>query len=303
METAGILRSLLFAPANVEKHARKALASGADGAILDLEDAVAVAEKPAAREAARHLLRERAERSTRPQAEPAAFVRINALQTPFAYDDLLAIVGPGLDGIVAPKVESAAQVATLDWLLTQLERHASIPSGSIEVLPIIETAAGLMAASEIARTSPRVRRLNFGAGDFSLDTNMLWREGAEGLVWARTQVVIVSRAAGLEPPIDTVYADLSDLEGLEREARQALRLGFVGKACIHPTQVRVVNGVFTPGPEEVASAERIVRAFEDAVAQGNASIRVGAQFVDYPVAERARRTLARAAQAQARATA
>ena len=286
-----VLRSLLFAPANHPRHVEKALTGESDGVILDLEDAVAIAEKPEARHAARRALEGRGS-----APGPRAFVRVNSLPTPFAYDDLRAVVGPGLDGVIVPKVESAAQVATVDWLLTQLERAAGLPNGTVEIMPIIETAAGLTQMAAIATASPRLRRLNFGAGDFSLDTNMTWTAGHEGLLWARVQVVIVSRAAGLEPPLDTVYAQLDDLDGLKREAEQALRLGFQGKACIHPRQVEVVNAVFTPSESEVERARAIVAAFDEAEAQGVASIRIGSQFIDYPVAERARRTLEVAAQ-------
>lgn len=281
-----VLRSLLFAPANHSRHVEKALAGAADGAILDLEDAVAVAEKPEARHAARRALDARGA-----QPGPRAYVRINALTTPFAYDDLRAVVGPGLDAVIVPKVESAAQIATVDWLLTQLERAANLPDRTVEIMPIIETAAGLARMAEIATASPRLRRLNFGAGDFSLDTNMTWTVGHEGLLWARIQVVIASRAAGLEPPLDTVYAQLDDERGLAAEAEQARRLGFQGKACIHPRQVEIVNAVFTPSEDEITRAREIVTAFERAEADGVASIRIGGQFIDYPVAERARRTL------------
>jgi citrate lyase subunit beta/citryl-CoA lyase len=277
------LRSLLFAPANHARHAEKALSGSADGAILDLEDAVAVVEKPAARNAARKLL------ESRTATYPQAYVRINALSTPFAYDDLHAVVCAGLDGIVVPKIETPEQVAIVDWLLGQLERERAIPAGSIEIVPIIETAAGLLRAQHIAAASPRLKRLSFGAGDFSLDTNMTWTLGHEGLLWARIQMVIISRAARLTPPLDTVFADLADMEGLAAEAAQAKRLGFGGKTCIHPKQVEIVNVTFTPSAEEVAQAQRIVEAFEQAVASGTASLQVAGQFVDYPVAEKARR--------------
>lgn len=282
-----VLRTLLFAPANHPRHVEKALSGAADGAILDIEDAVAVAEKPAARLAARRALEARGTVSDGPKA----YVRVNGLTTPYAYDDMRIVVGPGLDGIVLPKTESAAQLATVDWLLTQLERAAGLPVGHIDLMPIIETAAGIAHLREIASASARVRRLNFGAGDFSLDTNMTWTAGHEGILSARIQVVVESRAAGLEPPVDTVYARLDDMDGLAGEAEQAKRLGFQGKACIHPKQVEIVNAIFTPTAEEMATAERIVGAFERAEADGIASLQLGGQFIDYPVAQRARRTL------------
>ncbi|HEX6778237.1 MAG TPA: CoA ester lyase [Ktedonobacterales bacterium] len=290
------LRSLLFAPANHARHAEKALSGSADGAILDLEDAAAVSEKPAARAAARQLLENRAVHY------PRAYVRINALSTPFAYDDLHAVVCAGLGGLVVPKVEAPEQIAIVDWLLSQLERERAIPAGSIEIMPIIETAAGLLHAQQIAAASPRLKRLSFGAGDFSLDTNMTWTAVHEGLLWARIQMVIISRAVRLAPPLDTVFADLADMEGLAAEAEQAKRLGFGGKTCIHPKQVELVNAEFTPKAEEVEQAQRIVDAFEQAVASGIASLQVAGQFVDYPVAEKARRIVELSASLERRST-
>lgn len=293
------MRSLLFSPATAERHVAKALAGATDGVILDLEDSIAIAEKPQARLAARQTLDGVPARGVRPQI----FVRVNGLTTPFAYDDLRTVVGPGLDGVIVPKMESAAQVATADWLLTQLERAAGLTQGAIEIMPIIETAAGVERMTEIAaaaRATGRIRRLNFGAGDFSLDTNMTWTVGHEGLLWPRVQLIIASRAAGLEPPLDTVYAQLHDDDGLRAEAEQARRLGYQGKACIHPRQVEIVNAVFSPSAEEVSQAQMIVNAFAEAEAQGVASLRVGGQFIDYPVAARAQRTLDLAAQIERR---
>lgn len=292
-----IFRTTLFAPATHARHVEKALAGDADGVILDLEDAIALAEKATARQAARQAL------AARTVDGPRVYVRVNGLTTPYAYDDLCAIVAPGLDGVIMPKAESAHQIATLDWLLTQLERAAGLAEGDIEIMPIIETAIGLTRIAEIAAASSRIARLNFGAGDFSLDTNMTWTAGHEGILWARTQVVVASRAARLEPPLDTVYARLDDAEGFRREAEQALRLGFQGKACIHPSQVVIANEVFSPSVSEVERAREIVAAFASAEAAGVASIRVGGQFIDYPVAARAQRTLDVATRIAQRATA
>lgn len=285
-----IFRTLLFAPATSPRHVEKALsgATGTDGVILDIEDAVAATEKPRARLAARAVLEARGA----PERGPSAYVRINGLTTPYAYDDLCAVVGSGLDGIVLPKTETAAQLRIVDWLLSQLERAVALPEGSIDLMPIVETAAGIAHLAEIATATPRVRRLNFGAGDYSLDTNMTWTAGHEGILWARIAVVNASRAAGLEQPIDTVYARLDDSAGLTREAEQAQRLGFQGKACIHPAQVAIVNPIFTPSVDDVAQARRIADAFTRAEADGVASFSVDGQFVDYPIAYKARRTLA-----------
>ncbi|MCL8207020.1 MAG: CoA ester lyase [Actinomycetia bacterium] len=281
-----VVRSALFAPANHRRHAEKALTGNADIAILDLEDAVARDEKVRAREDVRALLRGRTVR------RPQAYVRINGLETGLTFGDLEAVVVPGLDGIVLPKVEDARQVAIVDFLLTEFEQRQGLAPGTVAILPVVETARGLMQLEAIGQASARVRRLSFGAGDFTLDTSMAWEVGQLGVRWAMVQLVVVSRALGLDPPLDTVFPNLEDLDGLAEEARWAKSVGCQGKTCIHPRQVDVVNAIFTPTPDEVAWAEEVVAAFEAALAAGVASIRVKGRFVDYPIAERAKRVLA-----------
>src|SRR5947207_9173663 len=158
------LRSFLFAPGNHARRVEKALTLDADAVILDLEDAVATAEKPATRA----LVAAAFDRPRR----GLLYVRVNAVDTEFCYGDVVAIVRPGLDGVVLPKVESAAGLATIDWLLAQLERDRGLPSGGIDLIPIIETARGLDRLGAILAAGTRVRRAAFGAGDFTLDVNM-----------------------------------------------------------------------------------------------------------------------------------
>jgi citrate lyase subunit beta / citryl-CoA lyase len=293
-----ILRSMLYAPANHPRHASRALAGAADAAILDLEDAVAGGRKQAARDAIGQVLRDRPAAGP-PTGRPAVFVRINALSTPHAYPDLLAAVLPGVDGILLPKVESPGELATADWMLAQLETERGLEAGAIQLIPMVETAAGLSRLSAIAAASRRVRRLTFGAADFALDTGMsLAAAGGpldgvanEGVLWAKLQLVVASRAAGLEAPLDTVYFDFSDADGFLREAAQARRLGFQGKACIHPSQVELANQAFSPTGEEIAQAKRTLEAFDGAIASGSAAIQLDGRMIDYPIAERARRVL------------
>ncbi|PZR67952.1 MAG: CoA ester lyase [Candidatus Dormiibacter spiritus] len=280
-----LVRTMLFTPANHARHVEKALSGSADAVILDLEDAVAIDLKPAARALLPGLL------FGRRQKTPQVFVRVNALTTPFAFPDLMAAIRDGLSGIVLPKVESREQVATADWLMAQLEAEQGLTANSVELLPIIETAAGLTRLQEIGTASPRVRRLTFGAGDFTLDTNMEWSPANEGVLWGRIQTVIGSRAARLAPPLDTVYPTLPDGAGFEAECRQARRLGFEGKLCLHPDQVEIANQVFTPSGAEVDDARRVLEAFDRAVASGSASIQLDGRFIDYPIAERARRLI------------
>lgn len=287
-----VLRSFLFAPGNHPRRVEKALALGADAVILDLEDAVAVSEKAATRKAIVGAL-------SKPR-QCRGYVRVNGIGTQWCMGDLIEVVQPGVDGIVLPKVESAADLRTIDWLVGNLERERSLPVGGIDLMPIIETAAGFSRLDRIlaARSLKdyagawRVKRISFGAGDFTNDVGMAWTPGEEELTEPRVRLIIASRAAGLEPPIDTVWIHLKDSESLRRSVERSLRMGFQGRMCIHPDQVAVVNEVFTPTEAEVERARRVVKAFEEAEAAGLAAIQVDGVFVDYPLVHRARRTLA-----------
>jgi citrate lyase subunit beta/citryl-CoA lyase len=285
------LRSLLFVPGNHPRKVAKVFATGADAVILDLEDSVAITEKVATRAAVTAALK--TERRCR------AFIRINAMSTEFCHGDLAAIVRPGLDGIILPKVEAPWQLRAVDWLIAALERDAGLKPGAIDLMPIIETGAGVAAVREIAASGTRVRRLAFGAGDYSVDMNLSWTRDEAEMAHARATIAVASRAAGLEPPIDTVFADLRDAEGFAAAARRALAAGFQGKMCIHPDQVAPANLVFTPSEAEAARARKIVAAFDAAEASGSASIQLDGQFIDYPIVERARRVLATLARIEA----
>jgi citrate lyase subunit beta / citryl-CoA lyase len=286
------LRSFLFAPGNHARRVEKALSLEADAVILDLEDAVAIAEKRATRALAAGVF-------GRPRTG-LLYVRVNAVDTEFCYGDLVAVVQRGLDGIILPKVESAAGAATIDWLLAQLERERGLPVGDIDLVPIIETARGVQQIEAILAAGTRVRRVAFGAGDFTLDVNMTWSRGESELAHARSVIVTASRASGIDAPLDTVWVDLSDKEGLEASARSALGYGFQGKMCIHPEQIAIVNRVFTPSDAEVAFAERVAAAFVKAEAEGSAAIQMDGKFIDYPIVYRAQRVLQKVAAIHAR---
>jgi citrate lyase subunit beta / citryl-CoA lyase len=286
------LRSFLFAPGNHERRVEKALSLEADAVILDLEDAVATAEKASTRAAIVAAL-------ARPRTG-WLYVRVNAVDTEFCYGDLVAVVRLGLDGVILPKVETAADLATIDWLLTQLERERGLPPGAIDLVPIIETASGLEHLAGILAAGTRLRRVAFGAGDFTLDVNMQWSRDESELAHARARIAAASRAAGLEAPLDTVWVDLADRDGLEASAKTALGMGFQGKMCIHPDQLGVVNRVFTPSEAEVRFAERVAAAFAQAEAGGSAAIQLDGRFIDYPILYRAQRVLARVAAIRAR---
>ena len=260
--------------------------------ILDLEDAVAIAEKPATRGVVAGTLE-------RPR-QALLYVRVNAVDTEFCYGDLVAVVQRGLDGIILPKVESAAGLTTIDWLLAQLERDRGLPVGGIDLIPIIETARGVQRIDAILAAGTRVRRVAFGAGDFTLNVNMIWSSGETELAHARAVIVTASRAAGIDAPLDTVWVDLPDKDGLAASARTALAYGFQGKMCIHPDQIGIVNRVFTPSDTEIAFAQRLCAAFAKAEAEGSAAIQLDGKFIDYPIVYRAQRVLQKIAAIRAR---
>jgi len=277
------VKSLLFAPGNHPRRVEKALTLAAGGVILDLEDAVAITEKAATRPIVTQAF-------TRPRSGKL-YVRVNAMTTEWCYADLVAVIQNGLDGIILPKVEHAHELQAADWLITNLERERNIAPDAIDLIPIIETALGISNLAGICRSGTRTRRLAFGAGDFTLDMGMEWSRGEAELLPHRAACVMESRAAGLEPPLDTVWADLRDAEGFSASARHAAALGFQGKMCIHPDQVAVANAAFTPDAALVARSRRIVDAFDKAEAEGLASIQLDGQFIDYPIVQRARRVL------------
>jgi citrate lyase subunit beta/citryl-CoA lyase len=277
------MRSLLFAPGNHARRVEKALGLPADGVILDLEDAVAISEKAATRTTV-------VEAFGKPRAGKL-YVRVNALTTEWCFGDITAVVHAGLDGIILPKVEQAHELRTSEWMIANLERESGLPIGTIDLIPIIETALGISNLKRICRSGTRMKRLAFGAGDFTLDMGMVWTRSEAELLPYRSACVMESRAAGLEPPLDTVWADLRDADGFIASARHAAALGFQGKMCIHPDQIAPANAAFTPDGASVAQAKRIVEAFDKAEAQGLASIQLEGQFIDYPIVQRARRVL------------
>ncbi|SAK86658.1 aldolase [Caballeronia pedi] len=292
-------RTFLFVPGNHARRVEKALAADVDAAILDLEDAVAASEKVATRAQVVDAL-QRAHRAR-------GYVRINALDTEYAFGDLQAVVARGVDGIVLPKLESVEQLHTADWLITQIERERGLDANSVELMPIVETGAGFAVIDALCNAaSQRVQRLKrfaFGAGDFCLDMNLVWSDDEFELQTYRSALVLASRAAGLQAPVDTVWVRLDDADGLARSAARARGMGFQGKLCIHPAQCDAVNRAFSPSAAEIGHARAVVEAFRRAEAEGVASIRLDGAFIDYPVAYRAQRVLDFAAQIDARANA
>ncbi len=271
------MRSLLFVPADSEKKIPKALASPADVMILDLEDSVALADKPKARELAREIL-------SSPRGKAKIFVRVNALTSGLIEDDVAAVLAARPDGLLLPKSESGADVKRLIAM-------AHLPVVAIAT----ETAASMFNLGTYGDCGPNLLGLTWGMEDLAAALGAQSNRDAHGrptapYELARALCLIGARAAGVEP-IDGVYANFRDLAGLETLCREAVRDGFTAKLCIHPDQVEVINRIFTPSPEAIARAERIVKAFARA---GDAGvIGLDGEMLDVPHLKAAKALLAR----------
>lgn len=288
-----LFRSWMFVPGHRQRMIEKALGlSNVDAILLDIEDGVAPAEKDAARQQIAAALGQVAQLGAAART-PARYVRINAVGHERMYADLAAVVRPGLEGLVLPKIETREQVKTVEDILDRTETGMGIPTGEVRLLVAIESPRGLFNAYAIASSSPRVIGLIFGAEDFGREMGLpLRREGeARDLLYARSAFVTAASAANVQA-VDGVWPDLHDMEGLNAFAAQSRRLGFTSMSLIHPSQIDPINAAFTPTPAEVAYCRQVVQAFDEARARGEGSIAFGGQLIDLPIVERARRTLA-----------
>jgi citrate lyase subunit beta/citryl-CoA lyase len=284
-------RSFLFAPGNVARRVDKAFTLDADAVILDLEDSVALSDKASARKDVAAALGRK--------GRARVYVRVNAPATPFCYADLVETVRPGIAGVLVPKIESAADLHAIDWLLAALERERGIDEGSLDLMPIIETAAGLQRIDRILQARNlrpyrgpwRVKRVAFGAADYSNDVGLTPTLEEPELAGARERVVLASRAAGMENPLDSPWFHFKEVDAFKRSLERSRRTGFQGRLCVHPDQIAPVNAAYLPSEEELARARRIVAAFRDAEARGEAAVQVDGLMVDYPVAYRAQAML------------
>ena len=282
-----LLRSWMFVPGHRQRMIDKALGLNADAIMLDIEDGVAPDEKDAARKnIGESLGREKAAGS------PARYVRINAIGHARMDADLQAVLRPGLEGLVCPKVDTVDEVKTVDELLNDGEPKNKLQRGSIKLLIAIESPRGLLHAPAIAAASPRIAGLLFGAEDFGREIGLpAVREGeARDLIYARSALVVAAASAHVQA-IDGVWVDLNDGAGLFGFARQSRRLGFSGMSCIHPSQIDPINATFSPTAEEIDYCQKVLRAFEEANARGDGSISFGGQLIDRPIVERARRSI------------
>lgn len=281
-------RSWLFAPGMDERKMAKALASAADALILDIEDAVAISEKPRARRMIGEFL------AAQP-AERQIYVRVNDVGTGWTAEDIAAVSAPGLAGIILPKVEAGETIRTVSALIDRAERAAGLPAGQVRLNAIVETARGLVNINEIAMAGGgRLDILMFGAADYTADIGIPTANSGPHILHGKIATIVASRAAGLSTPVDTVFFDITDDAGLAADCAEAKALGFQGKAVIHPRQIDPVNAAFTPSDAEVAAARRIVDGFEDAERNGIGAVQIDGKLVDYAMLKTARRTLSTA---------
>jgi citrate lyase beta subunit len=264
------IRSLLFVPGSDERKLRRAFQTDADLVVVDLEDAVAPAEKEAARDFVAGIL---------PTIESACLraIRMNGGDTPQFAADLEMVAGLALDAIVLPKA-------------TPESARAMGPEGP-PVLAIVETATGLRLAYETA-CEARVAALVFGAADLGAELRLVPREDGQEILFARSKIVVDSAAAGIRAPIDVVYFKTRDEEGLERQALLARSLGFGAKACIHPAQLAIVNRVFAPSEPEIEWARSVLAAYDEGIRDGRGAVALNGELIDVPIVERARKILA-----------
>jgi citrate lyase subunit beta/citryl-CoA lyase len=271
-------RSRLYVPGNRPRFMEKALTSGADGVILDLEDSVSPDRKFEARIMVAHAL------ANLDFGGMEVMVRIN--QGEFAVDDLDWIVPQPVQHILIPKVEIADQVSVIRDMVEKVSELCDRESG-IWLMPIIESPLGVFNALEIARSAPdETAALTLGLQDLSAEMGVTPSARGTESFTARSLIVLAARAAGLQP-IDTVYADVKNEEGLRESVNRAKELGYVGKGCIHPQQVPIINEAFLPDKESLNKARKIVLAMEQAAAEGLGAIALGSKMIDPPVAKQA----------------
>ena len=287
------MRSLLFVPADSPKKLDKAMTSGADALIVDLEDSIAPDGKARARDSAAAFLKA----AMASAARPHMMVRVNGLQTGLTDADLDAIAAAKPDAIMLPKAEGGASVIHADAKLAVREAQHGLPDGSIKILPIAtETAASLFAAGTFAGASARLIGLTWGAEDLSADIGAQANRDAQGnfldLYRLARVLCLAGAAAATVPAIDTVYVDFRNADGFRRECEQACRDGFAGKMAIHPAQVPIINEVFTPSAAAIERAQAIVDAF--AASPGAGVVGIAGVMYDRPHLARAKRLLARA---------
>ena len=279
-----ILRSLLFVPGNKSSMLEKALGLRPDAFVPDMEDSVPAAEKANARALISELLPRLAATGV------PVIPRVNSLETDWIEDDLAAVVGPAIYGVSVGKVRTAGDVSAISQLVGALERRAGVAHDSVKLVPWIETAGAIVSCDAICAASERVIAVAFGGEDFTNDMGIERLADESQVAYARQKLCVSARAAHVLA-LDTPYFKLRDADGLRANALAAKNIGFKGKFAIHPEQIDALNECFSPSPQEVAHAERVVAAFEEAESRGRGSTSLDGWVIDVPVVKRARALL------------
>lgn len=288
-----MLRSLLFAPGDSEKKLTKATESGTDAVILDLEDSVSETQKNEARKIVAGFLAQ-LERTTN---TPVMIVRVNALDTDWTDYDLAAVISARPDAILLPKAGSGADLQDVSNRISVLEAEAGLPAGSVKLHALMtETARGMLGAASFSGKSSRLEALAWGAEDLAADVGASANRDENGVYtdvfrMARTLTLLAAADAGVEP-IDTVFTDFRDFDGLDRECRAAVRDGFSGKMAIHPAQVEIINAAFTPPEADLERAKRILQLFADAGPDAGV-LSLDGKMIDKPHLRQAERVMRR----------
>ncbi|MDE2939726.1 MAG: CoA ester lyase [Chloroflexota bacterium] len=280
-----LLRSLIFVPGNRANMLERALNFDADIIMVDLEDSVPPGEKVAARAvAAEWIPRLR-------QAGQRVMVRVNSLDTGLTRDEIAALISPHLYGVSVGKTESAEDLRAIEGIISPLEIGANLEAGHVNLIPWIESARAIVNVNEMAAALVRTVAIAFGAEDYTNDMGIQRTDNGEEVYHARSTVAIAARAAGIAS-LDSPYVAFRNPEGLRKDAGAARQMGYTGKFAIHPAQVETINEVFSPNPEDVAYARRVMEAWQEAEANGRGSLSLDDKMVDVPVVKRAQNLLA-----------
>lgn len=281
-----VRRSLLYVPGSSEKMVEKAIALGSaepDSIIVDLEDAVSMAEKEGARDYVIRVLPKL--RTTGREI----VIRVNAMDTLFGIHDLLSVPRALPDTLILPKAD-VMSVRMADRILTNVESELGLRPGGIGLIPLLETAEGINLAEQIVRASSRINGVQLGAEDLTKELGIRRTPLGEEIRFARQTLVYAACAAKIDC-LDTPFTGIRDLDGLREDSENAAAMGFTGKTCIHPSHIETIDRAFSPGEEEAEFSRRLVAAFEEAVAQGKGACMFEKKMIDQPVADRARKLI------------
>jgi len=281
------VRSALFVPGDRPERVEKAMQTGADLVIIDLEDAVLPENKSPARNFVSEFL-------ATYSGEGAVAIRINQINSGHYDEDIGSLAQSPPSAVMLPKFESPNALELLNMHLSSIESDLSQEANTIRVIPLVESAAGIEGIPGILHTpaASRIWCMAFGAADYVLDLGIDMDDNTEGLLYPRTRLPVASRAAGLSAPLDAPYmTDLKDLQGLREACRHARRMGFQGKLCIHPIQVETCNSEFSVSPRDLEMARKIVEIYQQSQSEGRGVVQLDGRLIDQPIVERALRIL------------